>query len=445
MKSLGWLKLLIFLTWPIILGCDSLPSLAIPEPMPVPDIWYGVATGAFQNEDPPAPGNPGYFQTDWDVSNSAGILKVQRRNGTFSYTEFERDIAALKYLGVTHYRFGVEWARIEPRPGEFNDSALEHYRLIAQRLREENIEPIVCLWHWTFPGWLTNLDDPASHGWLNPIASEHWKQFVTRVIQCLAPHVALYAPINEPGVQSLAGFVAGVFPPHALLKFDLEQQNAAACLQAFRDAASIIRNEYPGFAVADNTSAKIISIDNLAAWHLIPLDELGLLPAVLRDYSYRFVDQVIEDVDIVGITYYGRQLGVTTSLASQLPQQGGNLTDAGIEIYPQGLLQAIAETSGRYAKPILIMENGIDDREDDRRPNYIVGHINAVRAAIDQGYPVLGYLHWTLIDNFEWQEGYTSKFGLYTVDPQTRALIPRTSADRYRALISARGGQIQQF
>ena len=422
-------------------GCD-LQFLLLPEPFPVPDIWYGVSTAAYQNEDSPAADDPYFFQTDWDLSYASGHIETSRGAGAYGYTEIEQYIAALKYLGVTHFRFGVEWARVEPRPDEINEAALEHYAHFARRLREENIEPIVCLWHWTFPDWLANLDDPSMHGWLNPTTAEHWKTHVARVVARLAPYAQYYAPQNEPNVQTLAGYVVAVFPPHASFRFDLNDRNVDASVAAFREAARIVREQYAVTAPPERPNPKIISIDNLAAWQNDPLDVLGLVSGYIKDQSYRHVDRVIDDVDIVGFTYYGRQISSIGGLTQREPREGDQYSDIGIEIYPAGLAAAIAETYERFGKPMLIVENGIADASDSRRPVYLKAHINAVRIALEQGYPILGYMHWSLVDNYEWQDGYGPKFGLFTLDSATRALVPRGSAEVYRELIAARGGHL---
>ena len=413
----------------------------IPSSIRVPDIWFGVSIAAYQNEDPACTlGAADCFQTDWDIAVAAGRIPSAKGDGTFAYSQTERDIAALKSLGVSHYRLGVEWARVEPQPGVFNDAAIAHYANLCRRLREEGIESVVCIWHWTFPDWLTNLDNPALHGWLHPDAAAHWAQYVQRITAAVSPYCDLFAPQNEPNIQTLGGYVVGVFPPNATLRFDLVDLNVAASADAFLSAARIIRDTHSANAPAGAAAATILSIDIRTVWRQDPVDVFGLIINALRNQSYQHLDLVIDQVDLVGFTYYGRQEASVSGTLDRTPREGLDYSDAGIEIYPAGLTQVIGETFARYGKPMAVMENGIADARDDRRPAYILRHIAAVQDAIDKGWPVVGYFYWSLVDNYEWQDGYRPQFGLYTLDPDTLALVPKASAELYRGIVAARGG-----
>lgn len=427
-------------------ACAPAPPPAVLPPMPaslrVPDIAYGVSTAAYQNEDPACePLAANCFRTDWDLAFEAGKIPHAKGDAAYAFSETQRDIDALIWLGATHYRFGIEWARVEPRPGEFNQAAIDHYADFARRLREAGIEPVPCLWHWTFPDWLTDLDRPERHGWLHPDAATHWVEYVSRLAVALAPHCNLFAPMNEPNIQSLAGFVVGDFPPFAEWRFDLNDANRAATIDGFLVAVQILRTIHATHAAPAAPAARIISIDIRTAWHQSPLDPLGLFVNFLREGSYAHLDGVVHEVDIVGFTYYGRQQATVEGAASREPGESSGYSDLGIEIYPQGLTEALAEMFARYGKPMAIMENGIADDRDDRRPVYLATHLAAVQEAIEQGYPVFGYFFWSLCDNYEWMDGYRPKFGLFGFEPASRGLTPKASADLYRRLIEARGGE----
>lgn len=423
-----------------ILGACGAPPILPPMPasINVPDIWYGVSTSAYQNEDPAvAPGDPGFFKTDWELFAQAGGLKEAKGDGTWSYSEVQRDIDALKWLGVTHYRFGIEWARIEPEIGEYNMAAVAHYVAEAQALREAGIEPIVCLWHWTFPQWLADLDDPGHYGWLNDTAAERWQAYVRLMIEQLAPHVRYYAPMNEPDIQATAGFLAGLFPPGTAFAFDLHAQNIDAATTRFFEAVHIIRETYPAYAGADAPDVQILSIHAMNAWTRDPLDLFGWGYDFAKQNDFDYLDRVQEKVDIIGFTYYTQR----PAFVFQPLPIGPGFSDTGAPIGPDGLTDVIVELSERYGKPLLILENGIADASELRRPIYLVTHVAAVQAAAEMGYPVLGYMHWSLVDNFEWHNGYASKFGLFSLDRETREIVPKESAYIYRDIIRAKGGE----
>ncbi len=421
-------------------GITPVAFPTIPLETSVPDMWYGVATSPYQVEDPfYSPGDDGFFKTDWDLFYEAGRLDAAKGRGTWSYTEVQRDIDALKWLGVTHYRFGIEWARVEPRPGEVNTDAVRHYADLARDLQSAGITPIVCLWHFSFPSWLADLEDASRHGWLHPLAQERWAAYVRLMFESLAPYVAVYAPQNEPEIQSMAAFGLGLFPPSLGHSEELQQRNRLAAAEAFIRAVDVIREVYPQNAGDQPPPVKILSIQAFNHWEGDVLDIFGTAARAAESLSTQNLDRVVGHVDIIGFTYYGR---VNLSLLGVLThglRRGPNFSDIGVETYPEGLTLLIARLAERYGKPLLITENGISDTTDEKRPGYLVSHIDAVRQAIDQGYDILGYFHWSLVDNYEWQDGYTQQFGLFSMNPETRALVPNTSAHIYRDLLEARG------
>ena len=426
-------------------GVVAPPLLPLPPQMPVPDIWYGVSTSAYQVEDPAVvPGQDGFFQTDWDVLAERGQLATPKGNAEWSYTESARDVQALAWLGVTHYRFGIEWARVEPQPGQYNAAAIRHYVDFAKALRGAGIEPVVCLWHFTFPSWLASWEDAGQYGWLNPIAAERWAAYVELMATQLAPYAALWAPQNEPDIQTQAAFMVGVFPPGGWFQMDLVDRNLEASVAAFNDAAAIIRRVYPEQAGPDRPPVRIMTIQALTWWERDPLlDPLGTTQRSVQDLAIRHSDRVRDTIDIFGFTYYG--LDWVSPLGALLKplRTGPGYSDTGLTIYPEGLTALIGQMAERFGKPMLILENGIADATDEKRPAYLLRHIAAIQQAIDQGYPVLGYLHWSLMDNWEWRDGYGPKLGLFTMDPDTHELVARGSAELYREIISRRGATIE--
>ena len=212
------------------------------KPLPKEKFWWGTSTASFQNEDRGlAPDDPMNFRTDLDVFAEEGKTPARGDKAVSSWTRFDLDLGALKQLGVSHFRFGVEWARIEPRPGVINGKALARYVEMARQLRAAGIEPVVTLWHFTFPDWLYDKKDKRRVNFLHPDAKEAWRAHVTRVVQAMAPYVRIYVPQNEPNGAVNLGWIAGHWPPGLLLRPFAYKRALRVSAEMFRDAAEIIR------------------------------------------------------------------------------------------------------------------------------------------------------------------------------------------------------------
>ena len=159
---------------------------------------WGISTSSLQYENKAEkPGEKNYYVRDWD------LLVQQKKapvvgNALFSWSDFDKDLAALKKIGVTHYRFSIEWARVEPQPGRYNEEAVQGYVRMCRKLKEAGIEPVVTLWHFTFPAWLTDTKDSSKTNWLHPLVRERWNLYVKKMVRATSPFVNYYAPENEP-------------------------------------------------------------------------------------------------------------------------------------------------------------------------------------------------------------------------------------------------------
>ncbi len=402
------------------------------KPLPKEKFWWGTSTASFQNEDRGlAPDDPMNFRTDWDVFAEEGRTPARGDKAVSSWTRFDLDLGAVKQLGVSHFRFGVEWARIEPRPGVINEKALARYVEMARQLRAAGIEPIVTLWHFTFPDWLYDKNDKRRVNFLHPDAKEAWRAHVTRVVRAMKPYVRIYVPQNEPNGAINLGWIAGHWPPGLLLRPFAYKHALRASADMFRDAAQIIRRERPG--------AIVMGIYSLPDWRRSYLaDPTALVYNIVQRQNFDQLDMVADSMDIIGVNYYYAQ---DASLIRFLSRGHGELssdyTQLGWEIVPEGLYNVLTKVHQRYGKPVVVSENGLGTQSEQKRIRYLREHIAQMRRAMADGVDVRGYFPWTLVDNYEWKEGWHGQFGLFSFDRRTKARNLEPTGRWFSAYIKA--------
>lgn len=425
---------LIFLS--VVAGCVTpprsvpLPSKNLLPPLPREKFWWGVATSSYQNEDRGMNKDAkDFFLTDWDIFSSEGLAPERGEDATFSWTHFDKDLALLKKLGVSHYRFSVEWARVEPHPGQINKHALAQYTEMARQLRAAGIEPIVTLWHFTFPGWAYDPKQKGRSNFLHPDIEPAWQAHVTRTVRALAPHVKIWVPQNEPNGALPIGYLGAHWPPGLLLRPDLYKRAMKISVRMFRDAAAIVRQEKPG--------AIIMGIYSNPAWRQSWLgDPTFLTFHTLRRTNFDHLDQTYDVCDLLGFNYYYAQdASLINFLRKSKGEFNSNHTQLGWEIEPEGMYQGLREMYSRYQKPIVVTENGLGTLSEQKKIRYLRDHITQTRRAMAAGVDVRGYFAWTLVDNYEWQKGWTANFGLSHMDPRTKNRILEPSGVWYREFI----------
>jgi beta-glucosidase len=410
---------------PIGKGPEPRPPLVAPQ-LGEKFAW-GFSSSSYQYEDPAVkPGDPDYFQTDWDIFVDQDKAPP-KGNALYSWTHFDKDLEALKKSGVTHYRFSIEWARVEPRPGVYNEVAIRRYADMARQLKEAGIEPIVCLWHFTFPSWLYDKKKPGQSNWLHPLARERWNAYVERMVRATAPYTKYYAPQNEPNGQITTAYIVGQWPPGMDLAFGHYWKAIDASTGMFRDAASRIKAIKP--------SAMVVSVEALPWWERAPLDPGGLIYNTMIHGNVDHLDRIYDVCDILGINYYYSQAPGPISLLAEPYRRGHNFTMMGWRINPEGLYKEIQRVAKRYGKPMMITENGIATTDDAKRIEYMQNHLAAIGRAIRDGYDVRGYLSWSLADNYEWHYGYKAFFGLSHMNPETYDREPKPSMAWYKKII----------
>jgi len=415
--QLGFLIVLLM----VMSGCITSPGPyhhpekgVILKKLPKEPFWWGISTASFQNEDRGySPDSPWYFKTDWDRFAEEGKTPPRGDKAVFSWSEFDRDIAAAKQLGVNHFRFGVEWARVEPHPGVINHTALQQYAEMAQHLKEAGMEPVVTLWHFTFPDWLYDSHRKDRSNFCHPDVEQAWRAHVQRVVKVMAPYARIYVPQNEPNGALQLGWLAGHWPPGLLLHPGGYKKAMKTSATMFRDAAAIVRKERP--------DAIIMGIYALPECRRSWLhDPTALIYNLYERQNYDQLDQVVDTCDMIGVNYYySKSSSIRELLIRTMGERSSQYTQMGWKILPEGLYRTLCAVNARYHKPIVVSENGVATQSAQKSISYFRNHIAQMRRAMNDGVDVRGYFPWTLVDNYEWTEGWHGQFGLFSYDKKT--------------------------
>lgn len=382
---------------------------------------FGAATSSHQVEG-------GNDRNDWWSFEQRGGSKDPSGDACDHWRLFPDDIRLLRDLGLNSYRFSLEWSRIEPEPGSFDHAALDHYRRMADTCRELGVEPLPTLHHFTLPLWLSRQG-----GVLAPDSTALFTRYATEAAKALSDSARWVVTINEPAVLALMGYVEGVWPPGEKRLWRASRV-LRTLIRWHLDAVASIRHVAPDMLLG-------------VAKHwidFVPHDPSRLghrIGARLQDalFNRRYLDRTVQASDFIGLNYYSRTYATGPFSRVPLSSPQDPHTAMGWSIVPEGLLAALRRV-GEYRLPVLICENGIATDDDRERVNYLLSHLGAVRDALREGVQVLGYQHWSLMDNFEWAEGYWPKFGLIGVDPQTKERTVRGSARVYGEI--ARTGRL---
>ena len=387
---------------------------------------WGAATSAYQVE-----GDNIY--ADWWFWDFWQKTIAPSGKACDHYRLFRQDFDLAKKLKHNAHRFSIEWSRIQPRQESFNQNELQHYRDVVSYLAAIGIEPVATLHHFTNPIWLAKVG-----GWAHPSCVRHFLTYVEKTVTLLAEKVRFWVTINEPMVHVYFSYIAGRWPPQSrsLVKAKIAMDSMArAHIKAYRLIHDIYRKKNlppPKVGIAHNTVAFVPCKQDFRDRYI----------AGLRDFwfNYRFLDVLYKRkaLDYIGINYYTRHLIDTdrwslNEVMNNACKKGHDTLPKNVmgwEIYPQGLYDILVGMK-KYGLPVFILENGICARDDNQRWEYIRAHLLSVHRAIKDQVPVIGYLYWSLLDNFEWDSGFVPRFGLCEVDFKTMERTPRPSAEKF--------------
>lgn len=384
----------------------------MPRTLTFPDgFLWGSATSSHQVE--------GGQRNDWSEWETHGKIHDGSVSGLAAdhWNRFEADFDIAKALNHNAHRFGIEWSRIEPEYGEWNHGAVAHYQKVVASLKARRMEPFVTLWHFTNPRWFA-----AEGGWESPDAPCRFARYVEEVVRSL-PQVTYWLTLNEPNVYALLSYLIGYWPPEvAAWRRALRVYRVMA--KAHRMAYAAIKRVNPSARVG----AALNVIDYVPARPAAGLDRL-MARWCDRWYNRWFVDRAVGALDFIGVNHYVRQGIRVKSLRQPIVTEprGEPRTDYGWGICPDAMHDVLMSMS-RYGLPLYVTENGLADRKDQWRALYLKEYLASMHRAIQEGADVRGYFHWSLLDNFEWREGFSKRFGLVAVDVKTRQRTVRPSA-----------------
>lgn len=370
---------------------------------------WGAATASYQVEG-------GIYNNDWARAGKEGKVP-EAGESSDHYHLFEKDFDLAKELGHNCQRISIEWSRIEPKEGEFDHNEIDHYRKVLKAMNDRGLKPFVTLWHFTLPIWLSDKGGILHENF--PEIFARYCEFVTTQLDDLCQD---FATINEPLVVSGIGYRRGKWPPFKKSIF-LANKAINNLAKAHNLAYKKIKIKNPNLDISV-VKHNINFVSNRMPWNKVA--------RCFSDYfwNHRFLKKTIKNVDSIGLNYYtSRFFGIKNDVPKN---------DMGWGLNPEGLYNVLFDLK-KYNKPIYITEAGLADEKDQYREEYIKGLVKSMHRAIENGVDLRGYMYWSLIDNFEWAEGFWPRFGLIEIDYKTKERKVRKSAYSYKKICEDNG------
>lgn len=399
------------------------------------NFYWGASTASHQVE-----GRNHNQWTRWELENAAKLAKDSHKklgwmqnwpeiksraqdpnnyisgNGIDHYNRYEEDFKLLKKLNLNSFRFGIEWSRVEPEEGVWDKQQWDHYKKYVQALLDQGIEPFLNLWHWTMPEWFA-----AKGGFSRRSNLKYFDRFVSKLCSELPMNKLKFViTINEPNVYASFGYFTGEWPPNQKnpIRFGVTFYNLAL---AHRRAYKILK-KLGGRHLQIGVASQLANIQAKRPHNI--LDQVST-KWMRYFWNWWYLNRINRYQDFVGFNYYfsdyyefGDYRGVKNHELFHQANPKVPKNDLGWYMEPEGIYPLLMRVWSHYKKPIFITENGVADESDNYRRWWIEETMVALERAISEGVDLRGYMHWSLLDNFEWAFGWWPKFGLISVDRQ---------------------------
>ena len=394
--------------------------------------YWGAATASYQVEG-------GIENCDWAKAAREGRVPVCGA-ACEHYTRYEADFDIAKSLGHNCHRLSIEWARIEPEDGKFDEKAIEHYRDVLKALRARGLEPFITIWHFTLPLWFSEIG-----GFERADAPEKFARYCAFVADKLGDLCTHFATMNEAMPFASNGWRRGTWAPFKAwpgiemalrgvpgavdTKKRVSIRNVTLYFRVIRHLAAAHNAAYAAIKKT-RPDADVGLVHQVILFHHDGALKNRLLAGILNwHWTHHFMSRVAGRCDSIGINYYlHKKFGDT----KEYPK-----TDMGWDVYPEGLHHALLMVK-RYGKPVYVSEAGIADAKDTMRTSYIRELVYAMERALKDGVDLRGFMYWSLLDNYEWAHGFEKRFGLIAIDYATQARTIRQSAYGYAKMIADR-------
>ncbi|MCK5476056.1 MAG: glycoside hydrolase family 1 protein [Candidatus Pacebacteria bacterium] len=372
------------------------------------DFLWGSSVSSYQVEG-------GNVICDWSE-------KFPAKTACNYYLNYEHFFDLAKELNQNVHRFSLSWARIQPAEGKFDRKAIEHYRKMLLALKERDIKSMVTIWHWTLPLWMSEKG-----GWENSKFADYFQQYTKFVVEELDDLVDFWMTTNEPMIYTSLSYILGKFPP--------QKNNLFLAPKVINNFVKTHKKAYE--CIHDiNKNAKVGVAQNLSFGE--PFNNKSILNrSVAKTFNFfrnsLFLELTKNHQDFLGINYYFHDRIKITPFSfpfAKIKNDDKEVSDLNWEIYPKGIYHVLNNLK-KYNLPIYITENGLADEKDQKREKFIKQHLRYIHKAIKNGADVRGYMHWSLIDNFEWRDGYGPRFGLVEMNYKDMSTKIRPSALEY--------------
>lgn len=423
------------------------------------DMIFGAASAAYQVEG--AYNSDGRGLSIWDALSDGHVKHGDNGNTACDeYHRFRDDIALMKKLNLQAYRFSVSWPRVIPKEGVVNEKGIRYYQNLVDEVLAQGMIPMVTLYHWDLPMWMHEKG-----GWYSDEIVDRFASYVEVVVSALSDRVKYWMTMNEAATFIGAGYVEGVHAPFETVSRDAENYEEKVSvltkhvLLAHGRAVQIIRKKaklQPVIGIAmdgkfflpDSEEEKDIEharqetytedVDcHRINWWLDPICKGTVNPVLQKKITAEEMEVIHQPIDFIGYNCYKANNFDDDNGRNPSVKPGMPRTAMGWNITPDALYWSVRFLHDRYDLPVLITENGMANIDfvmsdgkvhDPQRIEYMKMYLKGLKRVAEEGYPVMGYLYWSILDNFEWAEGYDKRFGLIYVDYETLERIPKDSA-----------------